>query len=98
MEPNAIKLIVVDGNLYLDHDVNAVNQDDDNIDGIDNILIYQYPSGDYDFIPYPAETSGWTMGQWVERLIRTLFNGRETGAFPSHVNVAILPDGTRIEF
>lgn len=65
------------------------------------ILLYVYPAGDCDSVPWPKEPLREdTTRTWEERLAGTIFDAVETGDIPEHHGqfTVVLPDGTPFDY
>lgn len=60
----------------------------------DTILVYMYPAGDADTIPWPFKKDAyWTQSKWNKALAGALFDAREMGDLPGNTKAVLLPDG-----
>jgi len=63
-----------------------------------HLLVYRYPAGDVDLIPWPLQCEFSTHEQLVERLKGALFDERECNSFFPSDAIIELPDGTEFDF
>jgi hypothetical protein len=72
-----IKLIARDGYLYIG----------------DDIIVYVYPAGDADTIPWPMKSDFRSDAKIRNHLARALYDAHEMGDLPHGTESVLLPDG-----
>ena len=60
-----------------------------------DVLLYFYPAGDCDSIPWPLISEFRLEIKLREQLASALFDAREMGIIPLFAQSVLLPDGTR---
>lgn len=61
------------------------------------VLIYHYPAGDVDTIPWPIESEFSSREQLLEHLQVALLDCIETGTLPVDTAAVLLPDGSTFD-
>lgn len=90
MADAVVRLVVRDGSLFIPSSaMDAENREWFGDAGA--LLVYRYPAGDYDIIPYPLSVSG----SWRSKLRSCLFDARECGRLPVDAQEVELPNGER---
>ena len=97
-----IRLVAINGDLYFPKGghFNAFEQDQlpQRREETEAILMYQYPAGDYDTLPWPLESKLRSPGKLRFHLAAALYDERECNEFfPTDAEIE-LPDGTLFDF